>query len=95
MQEPEKSLLYLAVMGGLIGLGKLFSGDDVLTPRLILGRALMGSATSLIAGVSLLHMADLPLPALIGLGAALGILGSQTLEIIFRKFAEKKLGGEE
>ena len=80
MNEPEKGMLYLAAIGALIGLGKLLLSNESLTPRLIIGRTILGSATSTVAGVVLAQFPDLPLPALVGVGAGLGIAGAQFLE---------------
>lgn len=94
MQEHEKGLLYLIAIGALIAMGKLLSGNEVLTARLIIGRALLGSATSTVAGVVLVQFPLLPLPALIGIGSALGIIGAQYLEAWLKRKADIALKGE-
>lgn len=93
MQEHEKGLLYLLTLGALIGLGKLLASNEVITTRLAVGRAILGSATSTVAGVILVQLPDLPLPALIGIGSGLGILGSQYLEAWLKKKAKGALNG--
>lgn len=93
MQDHEK-LGYLMALGALIGLGKLLSGNEILTVRLILGRSILGSATSMIAGVALMQFPALPLPALIGLGSGLGIMGAQFIEAWLRRKADIALKGE-
>ncbi|WP_337881805.1 holin [Chromobacterium haemolyticum] len=80
MQEHEKGVLYLVVIGAVIGLGKLLVSSEKITGRLALGRAILGGATSTVAGVVLAQFPTIPLPALIGVGSALGILGAQFLE---------------
>lgn len=94
MQEHEKGLVYLLALGALIAVGKLLSGNEVLTARLIIGRALLGSATSTVAGVVLVQFPSLPLPALIGIGSALGIIGAQYLEAWLKRKADIALKGE-
>lgn len=94
MQEHEKGLIYLLALGALIAVGKLLSGNEFLTARLIIGRALLGSATSTVAGVALLQFPSLPLPALIGIGSALGIIGAQYLEAWLKRKADIALKGE-
>lgn len=94
MQDHEKSLLMLISIGALIAIGKLLASPERLTVRLILGRALLGSATSMVAGVALLQVPDLSPVALIGIGCALGIVGSQYLELWFKRQADKVLGGD-
>lgn len=90
MQDHEKGVLYLMGIGLLIGLGKLLSSQEEITTRLVIGRSLLGAATSTIAGVALMQVPDLPLPALVGLGAGLGIIGSQYLEIWLKKKLEQR-----
>lgn len=80
MQDHEKGVLYLIAIGAAIGIGKLLTGPEVLTTRLILGRAILGSGTSMIAGVALLQFPAMPLPVLVGIGSGLGIIGAQYLE---------------
>lgn len=93
MQEHEKGLLTLLVLGAMVGLGKLLASDEKLSMRLVIGRTLLGSATSLLAGVALLQFPDIPQLALLGIGSGLGILGSQTIEVLLKRRAGKILGG--
>ena len=88
MQEHEKSLVALVVMGALIGMGKLLASDERLTWRLMLGRTLLGSATCMIAGAGLIQFPDLPPLALYGIGSALGIAGSQGIEAWIKRKAK-------
>lgn len=89
MQEHEKGIVYLIALGALIGLGKLLAGNETLTTRLMIGRAILGSATTTIAGVALMQFPSLPLPALLGIGSALGILGAQYLEAWLKRRASQ------
>jgi len=91
MQEHERGVLYLLTLGALIGLGKLLAGNEQITSRLIFGRAILGSATSTIAGVALMQFPDLPFPALLGIGAGLGIVGAQYIEVWLKKKASQAL----
>ncbi|ERE07149.1 holin [Pseudogulbenkiania ferrooxidans] len=88
MQEHEKGLLALLVVGALIGLGKLLVSNEQITTRLAVGRAILGGATSTVAGGALMQFPNLPLPALVGIGAGLGILGAQYLEAWLRRRAD-------
>ncbi|KVL84190.1 holin [Burkholderia stagnalis] len=94
MQEHEKTFLELIIMGALIGVAKLLVSSEQLTFRVIVGRALLGSATSMVAGVVLLQIPELPPLALLGIGSALGIVGSQYIEILLRRKTRAILGGE-
>lgn len=88
MQEHEKGMLALLVVGAGIGLGKLLVSNEQITPRLAIGRAILGGATSTVAGVALMQFPNLPLPALVGIGAGLGILGAQYLEAWLKRRAD-------
>ncbi|KVD35416.1 holin [Burkholderia ubonensis] len=94
MQDHEKTILELSIMGALIGIAKLLVSSEQLTFRVIIGRALLGSATSMVAGVVLLQIPELPPLALLGIGSALGIVGSQYLEILLRRKARAVIGKE-
>ncbi|ALX11464.1 holin [Burkholderia cepacia JBK9] len=94
MQDHEKLILELIGMGGLIGIAKVLVGGEQLTFRLVAGRAMLGSATSMVAGIALLQIPDLPPIALLGLGSALGIVGSQYLEVLLRRNAKRVFGGK-
>ncbi|KVM70118.1 holin [Burkholderia ubonensis] len=92
MQEHEKTILELVIMGAFIGIAKVLVGHEQLTFRLVIGRALLGSATSMVAGVVLLQIPDLTPMALLGIGSALGIVGSQYVEVLLRRNARKLFG---
>lgn len=92
MQEHEKSLAMLVVMGAMIALGKLLVSDEHLTFRLIIGRALLGAATSMIAGVGLIQFPELPPLALYGIGSGLGIVGSQYIEVWLKRRLRRGAG---
>ncbi|HDR9028758.1 TPA: phage holin family protein [Burkholderia vietnamiensis] len=94
MQEHEKTFMELIILGALIGIAKLLVSSEQLTFRVVAGRALLGSATSMVAGVALLQIPDLPPLALLGIGSALGIVGSQYIEILLRRKAKAVIGGE-
>ena len=87
MQEPERSIVGLTILGMMIALGKLLASDEVLTLRLIVGRSILGSATSLIAGVVLIQIPAVPPLVLYGIGSALGIAGAQVVEAYFKRKA--------
>ncbi|MBM2884917.1 MULTISPECIES: phage holin family protein [Chromobacterium] len=89
MQEHEKGILALVVVGAFVGLGKLLVSNEQITARLAVGRAILGGATSSVAGVALAQFPDMPLPALVGVGAGLGILGAQYLEAWLKQKADK------
>jgi hypothetical protein len=89
MQDLEKNLIGLVSIGAVIGVGKLLTSSEKLTFRLILGRAILGSATSMIAGVVLIQIPAISELSLLGVGSALGIVGSQYIEKTLRKYMAK------
>ena len=80
MQEHEKNLMLLIVIGAAIGFAKLLVSDEELTWRLMIGRTILGAATSTIAGAIILQIPDINPLALIAIASALGILGSTFIE---------------
>ena len=86
--SPIDSLLGMTMTGILIGLGQLLGSQEALTPRIVLGRALSSAGLSLVAGLSLLQIPDMPLVPLIALSALIASLGTSALE----KFLQHYLG---
>lgn len=92
MQEHEKTIATLIAIGGLIGMSRLLVSNEPLSWRLIIGRTILGSATSTVAGVVLIQFPDLNPVALVSIACALGILGSTFIEEYMKKNVNK-LGG--
>ncbi|WP_434779349.1 hypothetical protein [Neisseria sp. Ec49-e6-T10] len=90
MQEHEKTMVYLGLVGAFIALGKLLKNGEELTIRLIFGRMITGAAVSLVAGIGLIQIPNMPQLAIIGFAAALGILGDQFLELWLKDRLKKK-----
>jgi hypothetical protein len=84
MQEYAKSLAGLAATGALIGVAKMLVSSEELTFRVMLGRAILGAATSTVAGIVLLKFPDIPPLALLACGSGVGILGQQYIEKTLR-----------
>lgn len=80
MQDHEKSLLTILIIGGLIGMSKLLVSKEPLSIRLVIGRTILGSAASAVAGIVLLQIPDISPLALVGIASGLGILGSTFIE---------------
>ncbi|MDN7676441.1 holin [Burkholderia oklahomensis] len=95
MTEHEKTILELIIIGAFIGVAKVLVGHGQLTFRVVIGRALLGSATSMVAGVVLMQIPELSTIALLGLGSAFGIIGSQYLEMLLRRKAKAIFGENE
>ncbi|MCX2201973.1 phage holin family protein [Pantoea agglomerans] len=91
MQDHEKTLMQLLLLGGVIALGKVLASNEKITPRLIAGRVILGSAISVAAGAALVQFPDMSPLAVNGVGAGLGILGYQFCEMWLRR----RLGGND
>ena len=91
MQEHTKTVIYLAIIGALIALGKLLQSMNHLTWRMVIGRMITGSAVSTIAGLALIRIPDMPFAAVMALGSALGVLGAEFIETWMKKFADGRL----
>ncbi|WP_020206106.1 holin [Cupriavidus sp. WS] len=85
MQSHEQTFWMLVVGGAMVGLGKLLASDETLTVRLVIARSVLGSATSMVAGVALIQFPDLGTLPLLAIGSALGIVGAQALEAYFKR----------
>lgn len=92
MQDHEKNVLMLIAVGAFIGVGKLLVSDEAISVRLVIGRAILGSAATVMAGIALLQVPDISPLALLGIGSALGIAGAQLIEMWIKRKAEKYIG---
>lgn len=94
MHETKESLSILGLLiitGAAWGLGKLLVSDEQLTARLIIGRVLLGSCTSTVAGIGLIWIPDMHPLALLAVGSALGIAGATAVEAWLKKYMSSQL----
>lgn len=84
--SPLDAITGMTLTGLIIGLGQLLGSDEKLTPRIVFGRALSSSGLSLIAGVSLLQIPEMPLVPLIGISALIASLGTSALERLIQSY---------
>lgn len=91
--ENYKTIITLALVGALIGLSRLLVSGEPLSWRLIIGRTILGSAASCLAGFILFQIPNINLVALNAIACGLGILGSTFIEECLRKQATKWGGG--
>lgn len=84
--SPIEALLGMTLTGLMIGLGQLLGSNEKLTLRIVMGRALSSMGISLVAGVGLLQIPDMPLVPLIGLSALCASLGTSALEKIVQQY---------
>lgn len=90
--EEQKALSYfgaLALAGMIAGLGVLLASKEVLTLRIVLGRALTSTAMGLGAAAGLTLMPSMPFEAQIGLACLLASFGTSGLERLFQLWRSK------
>lgn len=80
--------LLLAFIGALIALGKGLISEPPLTSRVLVGLALLGAATSAIAGGMLHFVPNLSPPAIIALGCSMGLVGHVFIENSLKQFSK-------
>ncbi|ANE74125.1 phage holin family protein [Dickeya solani] len=85
MNETDKSIVSLFIIGTLIAAGKVLAGSEPITLRLFIGRVMLGGFVSMMAGIALVQFPDLSPVAINGIGAALGIAGYQTIELLIQR----------
>lgn len=90
-EHPEGFIGILAGIGAAIGLGKLLNSDEKITPRLVLGRAVVTGGIGAAAGAGTLLFPTADPVVLYGLAAAIASLGTSGLELLVKK----KLGGQD
>lgn len=89
MQEHERTIITLGILGGLAAAGKVLASAEPVTLRLFVGRTLLGSALGVSAAALLVHFPDLDPLAIAGAGAAMGVAGHQIVEIFLRHMRRK------
>lgn len=85
MQDHEKTIFTLIFIGAAIGLSRLLVSSEPLSWRLIVGRTILGSATSTIAGIVLIQFPEMSPVPLVSIACGLGILGSTFIEECLKK----------
>ncbi|MBD1229314.1 phage holin family protein [Xenorhabdus griffiniae] len=94
MEEHEKTFVTLVLLGALIALGKMLTGNEPITLRLFIGRVILGSAVSVMAGALLIWWPGISPVAVTGIGSALGIAGYQLVEVWLQKRGSALLTGK-
>jgi len=75
----------LALVGMVVGLGQLFASQEMLTTRIIVGRALSSGGLGTVAGVVVVWIPDLSFAGQIGVAAGIASLGTSALERVFQR----------
>lgn len=90
MNETDKSVVTLFIIGMLIVVGKVLAGGEPITPRIFIGRMLLGGFLSMVAGVALVQFPEINPVAIYGIAAMLGIAGYQVVEIFIQRRLSKE-----
>lgn len=89
----EENILFMKTLavGLLAAVGKLLAGNEALTLRKVIGRAITGAITAVSCFSVFLHNESVGELTIIGLAALVGILGSSTIEYFIVTFFDKKI----
>ncbi|TSJ91754.1 holin [Gilliamella apicola] len=90
MTDDEKLLVKIGLIGFMLGIAKLLAGDEAITWRKVIGRALLGTGSSLIAGLVMIPHPNASQLVVVGAAALLGILGHSFIEWIVINYIDKK-----
>lgn len=90
--EQIAQALLFSLVGISIGMGQLLASNEVLTPRIVLGRALSTGGIAMASGAVLVWIPDLPLLGQIGIAAVLASLGTSGLERVFQRVIQGRSG---
>lgn len=90
--EQIASAALFSLVGVSIGIGQLLASGEVLTVRIVLGRALSTGGIAMAAGAALVWIPDLPLLGQVGIAAALASLGTSGLERMFQRLLQGRVG---
>lgn len=93
MTDDEKLLIKIATIGFMLGIAKLLAGDEAITWRKVLGRAILGTGSSLIAGLVMIPHPNASQIVVVGVAALLGILGHSFIEWVVINYLDRKTGG--
>ncbi|MBG2838649.1 phage holin family protein [Proteus terrae] len=94
MDEYNSTLISLVIVGAFIALGKMLVANETITLRLFIGKIILGSAVSVVAGALLILWPGIDPVAVMGIGSALGIVGYQLVEIWLRKRGNQFFSGK-
>ena len=94
MQEHERTIITLGILGGIAAASRVLAGAEPITLQLFVGRTLLGSALGVSAAALLVRYPNLDPLAIAGAGTAMGVAGYQIVEIFLRHM-RRNLGEKE
>ena len=89
LKEHLASVVLMSAAALIAGLGHLLSHESPLTWRIVVGRAMTSCALGIAAGTVLLFFPDASFPALTGIAALLGSLGTSGIERLVQAFLQR------
>lgn len=89
MTDDESLLVKIGSVGFMLGIAKLLAGDEAITWRKVVGRSLLGTGSSLIAGLIMIPHPNAPQLVVVGAAALLGILGHSLIEWVVITYIDK------
>lgn len=92
MTDDESLLVKIGLVGFMLGIAKLLAGDEAITWRKVIGRSLLGTGSSLIAGLIMIPHPNASQLVIVGAAALLGILGHSLIEWVIITYIDKKTG---
>lgn len=90
--EQIAQALLFSLVGISIGVGQLLASGELLTARIVIGRALSTGGIAMASGAALVWVPELPLLGQIGIAAALASLGTSGLERLFQRLLQGRMG---
>lgn len=81
----------VAIIGAMIGIAKLLLSPDVLTWRLILGRAIVTAGLAMGAFIGLVWIPDANSVVIVGVACVIASMGEQGLEKVLNKYFGHKV----
>ena len=88
---PETYVLYLIAIGVVVSIGKSLIKEEMDSFRVIIGKAIVTGATSLIAGSLLLFFSNLSPIAVLGIASAFATLGVEGSIKLIKDFTIKHI----
>lgn len=92
---PETYILYLVLVGVVVSIGKSLIKEEMDSFRIIVGKAIVTGAMSLMAGGLLLFYSTLPPLAILGVASAFATFGVEGSIKLIKDFTRKRMGDDE
>jgi|TARA_R110001606_G_scaffold398504_1_gene577709 hypothetical protein len=78
--EATKGVLFLGIIGAIVGVGKLLASPDPLSVRVVIGRAISSGALGMAAGLLIQFFPEIPFAVQMSAAAITASLGTSFIE---------------